>query len=35
MLWFVVVSTRMSLDRAQEHVVNIQLGLGRDVFEKL
>ena len=31
----VVVSNGLSLDRAQERVVNIQLGLDRSVFEKL
>ena len=31
----VVVSTGLSLDRAQEHVANTQLGLDRSDFGKL
>ena len=31
----VTASNGLSLDRAQVHVVNIQLGLGRSVLEKL
>ena len=31
----VVVSNGLSLDRAQEHVVNTRLGLDRSLFEKL
>ena len=31
----VTASNGLSLDRAQDHVVNTQLGLGRSVFEKL
>ena len=31
----VVVSTGLSLDRTQGHVVNTQLGLDRSVFGKL